>query len=65
MLQKLGKLNVIQRLICIGLLFYAWIKFANYTELFRGTKGLIICTLVLALLAFLFLILIPDNRDNK
>lgn len=65
LLKKSGKLSVIQRLICIGLLFYLWIKIANYFNIFNGNSGLIISTLILTLLAIIFLILIPDNRNEK
>lgn len=65
MIKKLSKLSILNRIIIIGVIFYLWIKTANFINVFKGNKGLIISTLVLALLAFLFLILIPDNRNEK
>jgi hypothetical protein len=65
MLKLLSKLSVIPRLVCIVILFYTFIKLANYSQLFRGNFGLIISTLILGLLALIFFILIPNNSNEN
>lgn len=67
MLKKLGKLSIVSRILCIGVLFYIWIMVSNSFLNIKGESGLIISTIVLAVIVFLFLFIIPNNikKSNK
>ncbi len=63
MYRKLRKLSLQARILCIGVAFFIWIKLGSFINV-KGELALVLSTIVLAIITFVFLILIPENLEK-